>query len=98
MKKVLISLGKLCLKLTKCVTIKYTFYEVIIDPYDVERLHLGYSLQKMGDTTFILRPPTVFMLQKPQKYDLFFIVDICLLTSLEHNPKISNPMVISKVV
>ena len=45
-----------------------------------------------------LRPPTVFMLQKPQKYDFFFIVDICLLTFLEHNPKISNPMVISKVV
>ena len=44
-----------------------------------------------------LRPPTVFKLHKPQKYD-FFIVDICLLTSLEHNPKISNPMVISKVV
>ena len=46
----------------------------------------------------LLRPPTVFMLQKPQKYNFFFIVDICLLTSLEHNPKISNPMVISKVV
>ena len=31
-------------------------------------------------------------------YDFFFIVVICLLTSLEHNPKISNPQVISKVV
>ena len=47
-------------------------------------------------TNVVLRPPTVFRLQKPQKYDFFLL--LIFVYSLEHNPKISNPMVISKVV
>ena len=53
-----------------------------------------YSVKILKCESF-LRPPTGFRLQK---FMIFFIVVICLLTSLEHNPKISNPQVISKVV
>ena len=61
---------------------------------EFERVSLYWQMKKQ----LYIMYPTAFSLQKSQKFVIFFIVDICLLTSLELNPKISNPHVISKVV
>ena len=54
---------------------------------------------KCIEQIFSIKASNGFQASKITKiYGFFFIVVICLLTSLEHNPKISNPQVISKVV
>ena len=82
-----------------CDSYRYSFFPATISSWN----NLPFGIEKVDSVEGFklklnLRPPTGFRLQKLQIFLFFFIVVICLLTSLKHNPKISNPQVISKVV